>query len=66
MKETLEKDKEVLDEEFGFDPVVLRKQGIVPDDHRDITSFKRKIVDKKYMEHAINRIAMELSHFLVK
>ncbi len=66
MKETLEKDREVLDEEFGYDPVVLRKQGIMSNHHRDISSFKRKIIDDRYMEHAINRIAMELSHFLAK
>lgn len=66
MKETLEKDREVLEEDFGEDPVVLRKQGIASNEHRDISAFKKKIIDEKYMEHAINRIAMELSHFLVK
>lgn len=66
MKETLEKDREVLDEEFGYDPVVLRKQGITVNDRRDISEYKRKIIDDRYMEHAINRIAMELSHFLSK
>lgn len=66
MKETLEKDREVLDEEFGYDPVVLRKQGIILNHHRDISEYKKKIIDERYMEHAINRIAMELSHFLAK
>ena len=65
MKILLEPDRDVQRERFGPDPVLLRKQG-VDMATRDISIYKEKIVNDDYMEHAINRIAMELSHFLAK
>ncbi|GIX43395.1 MAG: hypothetical protein KatS3mg129_3128 [Leptospiraceae bacterium] len=49
-----------------LDPLVLKKQGITYFQKKDISYYKKKIIDEKYMEHAINRIAMELSHFILK
>ncbi len=39
--------------------------------HREVDSdkireFKKKISDKTYLEHAITRIATDLSHYLTK
>lgn len=51
---------------FGPDPLLARKQGGQRADSRDIHEYKSKIKDQRYMDHAIDRIAMELMHFLVK
>lgn len=53
------------DRGFGPDPVLMKKKG-TPYIDRDIDEFKRKISDKDYMEHAIDRIALELMHFLAR
>lgn len=65
MKTLLEPDMDVQKERFGPDPLLLRKQG-QEIQSRDVTVYKNKIIDDDYMEHAINRIAMELSHFLAR
>jgi hypothetical protein len=31
-----------------------------------IREFRKKIADESYLEHAINRIATDLSHFLTR
>jgi hypothetical protein len=66
MKTLLKRETNVGSERYGPDPVLLRKKGLVDDRPRDIASYKQRIVDESYLDHAINRIAMELSHFLVK
>jgi hypothetical protein len=65
MKTLLDEDIVVESTGFGPDPVLMKKKG-QPNLSRDISDFKRKIRDKKYMDHAINRIAMELMHFLAR
>jgi len=62
----LEKDVHVFWEKFGPDPVLMKKKGLSNTEPRDISIYKKKIVDENYLEHAIDRIAMELSHFLSK
>lgn len=52
--------------EFEQDPMVLKKQGIEYFRKKDISYYKKKIIDENYLEHAIQRIAMELSHFILK
>lgn len=51
-------------ERFGPDPVLMKKIGAQGDGERDLSFYKQKILDDDYIDHAINRIAMELSHFL--
>ncbi|MCB1326099.1 MAG: hypothetical protein H7A21_20280 [Spirochaetales bacterium] len=51
---------------FGPDPVLLKKRGLSDSNPRNISDYKERIKDKDYMEHAIDRIAMELMHFLAK
>jgi len=51
--------------EYGPDPVLMKKKGL-PSDERNIADFKKKIKDDNYMDHAIDRIALELMHFLAK
>lgn len=50
--------------DYGPDPVLLKKIGQSVDGSKDLRYYKEKIADKKYLDYAINRIAMELSHFL--
>ncbi len=56
----------IADRRYGPDPVLLKKIGRTDDSPRDLGTYKKKVADKQYMEFAINRIAMELSHFLSK
>ena len=51
---------------LGPDPVLLKKRGLSDSNPRNISDYKERIKDKDYMEHAIDRIAMELMHFLAK
>ena len=66
MKTLLEQDLSVPGNGHGPDPILLRKKGMTQPIPRDITEYKKKILDDSYMEHAIDRIAMELMHFLSK
>ncbi len=66
MKTLLARDLRGREEGFGPDPLLLKKRGLSDIRSRDISEFKKKILDDKYMDHAINRIAMELSHFLLR
>ncbi len=51
---------------FGPDPLLHRKQGLKDTLQRDVVNYKEKLQDKKYMNYAIDKIAVELMHFLVK
>lgn len=62
-KDFYESDK---DEDIDEDPMVLKKQGIEYFRKKDISYYKKKIIDENYLDHAIQRIAMELSHFILK
>ncbi len=55
-------------EYFGIDPIILRKAGINKrnKDKYEIKKYKKKLDDPRYMDFAINKIAMELTHFLSK
>ena len=66
MKTLLDQDNSVQGGRYGPDPVLMKKKGLSQPIPRDISEYKKKIRDDNYMEHAINRIAMELSHFLSK
>jgi hypothetical protein len=52
--------------EYGPDPVILRKRGISRVAKEKFELYKKKIEDPDYMEFAINKIALELTHFLSK
>ncbi|MEM7179980.1 MAG: hypothetical protein AAF518_03645 [Spirochaetota bacterium] len=54
----------VKEDEYGPDPIILRKRGSARNMHKKFELYKRKVDDPKYMEFAINKIALELSHFL--
>ncbi|MDX1959202.1 MAG: hypothetical protein SFU98_11555 [Leptospiraceae bacterium] len=51
---------------FGPDPIMLRKRGNARNVKSRYSLYKQKINDPNYMEYAINKIAMELTHFLSK
>lgn len=53
-------------EDYGPDPVILRKRGVARKVQEKFDIYKRKIEDPNYMEYAINKIAVELTHFLSK
>ena len=53
-------------ENFGPDPLLCRKKGLKVSISQDILDYKRKIEDPDYMDHAIDRIALELMHFIMK
>jgi len=53
-------------EEFGPDPVMLRKRGMSASINKKFENYKKKVDDPAYMEYAINKIAMEISHFIQK
>lgn len=42
------------------------QSGSVKDDADKIKEFRKKIKDEAYLEHAILRIATDLSHYLTK
>ena len=54
------------DEGFGPDPLLQRKKGLKNTLSRDVLEYKSKIEDAAYMRYAIDKIAAELMHFLVK
>ncbi len=53
-------------QEYGPDPIILRKRGISRNTRQKYDLYKRKINDPDYMDFAINKIAVELTHFLSK
>ena len=66
MKTLLEKDYVNNERAFGPDPLLYRKQGLGSTLSRNILEYKKKINDEKYIQYAIDKIALELMHFLVK
>ena len=66
MKTILAQEKRVHAVNFGPDPLLLKKQGQTEIISRDVNVYKKKIRDNSYMDFAINRIALELMHFLSK
>ncbi len=67
MKTLIEAEEETLLEDYiGPDPLLMKKRGLPIQGPRNIKAYKKKIKDEMYMDHAINRIAMELMHFLVR
>lgn len=53
-------------EKFGPDPIILRKKGVQAVANKKFDLYKKRLDDPNYMDFAINKIAMELSHFLSK
>ena len=53
------------DPEFGPDPLMMRKTG-QKKKRASVTEYKDRLSDPRYMDHAIDKIAQELSHFLSK
>lgn len=64
-KEIAQKENGIPATEFE-DPLLLKKQGLPYFRKKDISYYKKLIGDERYMDHAIRRIAMELSHFLFR
>ena len=58
--------EEYGEQHFGPDPLLCRKKGLGDTLPRDIPEYKSKVENESYMNHAIDRIALELMHFLVK
>ncbi len=52
--------------QYGPDPILLRKRGIARIAREKYELYKRRIEDPNYMEYAINKIASEITHFLSK
>ena len=51
---------------FGPDPVMLRKSGQSSKIIKKSESHKKRILDPNYMDFAIDKIALELLHFISK
>ncbi len=51
---------------FGPDPILYRKKGLSDSLNHNISDYREKLKDKHYIHHAIDKIAVELMHFLVK
>ena len=64
---TLTKKKQAdRENSFWLDPLLLKKQGQKKALNQDINDYKTKIQDEKYINYAIDKIALELMHFLIK
>ncbi|MCC5813325.1 MAG: hypothetical protein JJT78_01095 [Leptospira sp.] len=55
---------EIID--YGPDPVMLRKSGQSQKKKRISVAYKKRIEDPSYMDFAIDKIAVELLHFIQK
>ena len=53
-------------QQYGPDPVILRKKGMESPLLRKYEIYKQRIESPEYMDYAIGKIAMEISHFLQK
>ncbi len=42
------------------------KKGSLKGENQKISDFKKKIADESYIDHAIKKIATDLSHYLTK
>jgi hypothetical protein len=58
--------KSVPESEYGPDPIILRKRGLARNIRNKFELYKQKVDDPSYMDYAINKIALELTHFLSK
>jgi hypothetical protein len=52
--------------EYGPDPVMLRKSGQSLKIRKRSEAYKKRIEDPSYMDFAIDKIAVELLHFISK
>lgn len=52
--------------EYGPDPVLLRKSGKSDKIKKKTEFYKERIKDPNYMDFAINKIAVEILHFIQK
>ncbi len=43
-----------------------KKPGSLRGDPKKIEEYRKRIADETYLDHAINRIATDLSHYLTK
>lgn len=67
MENVLHKTQSIIDiEDFGPDPILLRKRGISRKMNGKFEIYKKRINNPMYLEYAINKIAVELTHFLSK
>lgn len=66
LKKENKKENEAVLDSFGPDPVILRKKGLRQFANKNMQEFKSRINDEVYLTHAIDRIAVELMHHLVK
>ncbi|HMV79952.1 MAG TPA: hypothetical protein PL048_21200 [Leptospiraceae bacterium] len=49
------------------EPIMIRKRGSQKNTAEPVfAAYKKKIEDPAYMDYAINKIALELTHFLSK
>ena len=53
-------------EDFGPDPILLKKRGINRKVSDKYDVYKKRINNPIYVDYAINKIAVELTHFLSK
>ncbi len=42
------------------------RQGKISGDPEKVDDFKKRISDEKYLDHAISKLATDLSHYLTK
>jgi len=42
------------------------RQGKISGDSEKVDEFKKRISDEKYLDHAISKLATDLSHYLTK
>ena len=42
------------------------RQGKISGDAKKISEFRKMISDEKYLDHAISKLATDLSHYLTK
>lgn len=52
--------------DFGPDPVMLRKSGQSSKIVKRSEAYKKRLEDPTYMDFAIDKIAVELLHFISK
>lgn len=52
--------------DYGPDPVMLRKSGQSQKKKKISNNYKKRLDDPSYMDFAINKIAVELLHFIQK
>lgn len=53
-------------DEYGPDPVLLRKKGMSESMQKKYKNYRKKLADPAYMDYAIHKIALEISHYISK